>query len=169
MGVECDLFLIDDWPGFIRSLSETNNTFHTVDPLEPEPNESTKILSAQHDFMDCLAAMRRKWTGEAANACRDLFGHLFWSYRGDERYQIIEIGKMKRPFGLDVAWGPETTKKFGEAAARIDLDECRAVFSTGEQDRFKTHEEFADYGGFWLDALRRGAKSYRGTAVVIYT
>jgi len=168
MGVECEVFLINDWPAFIRRLSEMNNTFRTVDPLEPEPMACTHYLSAQHDFMDCLAAMRGKWTGEAADACTDLFDYLFWCYRGDERYQIIELGGMKRPFGLDVAWGPETTKRFGEAARRIDLAGCRAVFPTGQQHRFKTHEEFAEYGGFWLDAVRRGADSFLGIAVVVY-
>ena len=61
--------------------------------------------------MDCVRAMRRKWTGDAANACAYLFGHLFWSYRGDQRKQIVELGRMKRPFGLDLAWEPETTKE----------------------------------------------------------
>jgi hypothetical protein len=168
MGVECDVFLIDDWPGFIRTLSETNDTFRTVDPLEPGPNAPTKILSAQVDFSESLAAMRRKWTGESADSCRHLFAHLFWIYRGDERYQIIDLAGMKRPFGLDVAWGPETMRKFGEVARRIDLDGCRSVFSTGKQYRFTTHEEFAEYGGFWLSTVRRAADTGRRLAVVVY-
>ena len=168
MAVECDVFLIDDWPGFILSLSETNDTVLTVDPLEPEPTAPTRILSAQVDFSECLAAMRRKWTGESADACRHLFAHLFWIHRGDEHYQIIDLGGMKRPFGLDIAWGPETTRKFGEVARRIDLDGCRSIFSTGEQSRFTTHEEFAEYGGFWLSTVRRAAEMGRGLAVVIY-
>ena len=168
MGVECDVFLIDDWPGFIRSLSETNDTFLTVDPLEPEPMAPTRILSAQVDFSECLAAMRRKWTGESAEACRRFFAHLFWIHRGDERYQIFDLGGLERPFGLDVAWGPETTRKFGEAARRIDLDGCRSGFATGKQSRFTNHEEFAEYGGFWLSAVRRAADTDRGLAVVIY-
>jgi hypothetical protein len=112
--------------------------------------------------------MRRKWTGDGANACPYLFGHLFWSYRGDQRKQIVELGRMKRPFGLDLAWGPETTKRFGEVARRIDLDDCRAVFSKGRQNRFENHEEFAEYGRSWLDVVRRGADTSRGVAVVVY-
>jgi hypothetical protein len=168
MGVECEIYLIGDWPAFTRRLSETNDTFRTVEPLDWEPRACTGLLSAQYDFMDRLVAMRGKWTSDAATACRNLFTHLFWSYRGDERHQIVEIGGMKRPFGLDVAWGPETTRRFGEAARRIDLDECRGVFPMGRQHRFETHEEFAEYGNFWLDVVRRGAASCRGLAVVIY-
>ena len=111
----------------------------------------TNMLSAQIDFSECLAAMRRKWTGESADACRHLFAHLFWIYRGDERYQIIDLGEMKCPWGLDVAWGLETTRKFGEVARRVDPRWMSlGPFPTGKQYRFKTHEEFAEYGGFWL-------------------
>src|SRR5262249_36359210 len=116
MGVECDAYLIDDWPAFTRRLAETNDTFRTVEPLGWEPRDCTGLLSAQYDFMDCLAAMRGKWSGDAAEVCRRIFDHLFWSYQGDERFQIVEIGGMKRPFGLDIAWGPETTRRFGEQA-----------------------------------------------------
>ncbi len=168
MGVECDVFLIDDWQAFTRRLSETGNTFRCVDPLTPEAIARTHYFSAQHDFMDCVGAMRRKWTGDAANACAYLFDHLFWSYRGDERKQIVELGGMKRPFGLDIAWGPETTKRFGEVVRRINLDDCRAVFSKGRQYRFENHEEFAEYGGAWLDVVRRGADTSQGVAVVVY-
>lgn len=168
MGVDCDVYLIDDWPEFTRRLAETNDTFRTVEPLDWESRDCSSLLSAQYDFMDCLATMRREWRGDAADACRHIFDHLFWSYRGDERYQIVEIGGMARPFGLDIAWGPETTRRFGAAARRVDLDECRPVFSTGRQHRFETHEEFSEYGVFWLDAVRRAADSFRGLVVVIF-
>jgi hypothetical protein len=168
MGVECDVFLIDDWPAFTRRLSETGDTFLCVEPLIPEPIACTRYLSAQCDFMDCLGAMRRKWTGDAADACAYLFDHLFWCCRGDERKQIVELGGIKRPFGLDIAWGPETTQKFGALARRINLDDCRGHFSRGRQYRFEKHEEFAEYGATWSDVVGRGADTGRGVAVVVY-
>jgi hypothetical protein len=63
---------------------------------------------------------------------------------------------------------PETTRRFGESARHADLAECRPFFATGSQRRFETHDQFAEYGDFWLDAVRRGADSFRALAVVIF-
>ena len=167
MGVEFEVYLVDDWEKFTSKITETNDTYISVELLNPESTACSGYLSAQYDFMECLDAIKGKWAGEASKACKTLFDHLFWSHREIVRHRIVEIGITQRPFGLDVAWEPGTTKRFGELARRVDLEECWRVFSPGNQDRFKTHEEFAEYGSFWLDVVLRGADSCRGLAVVV--
>ena len=168
MGVECEVYLIDDWSAFSGTLMETNMRNGRSSCLTgnrgPAPVTSTRNMTSWLVSLQCeeSGSVRRRLLA------KDLFEHLFWSDRGKERYQIVEIGGMPRPFGLDVAWAPETTKRFGEMARRVDLDQCRAVFAKGRQRRFDTHEEFAEYGEFWLDVVRRGAASGWGLAVVIF-
>jgi hypothetical protein len=162
-----EVYLINDWPAFVSRIDDSKNIYLSVESLDPEPMACSSSFSAEYDFMECLGALRGKWTGAASPACADVFAHLFWSYHENVRYRIVEIGNTQRPFGLDVAWGPGTMKRFLESAQRVDLEECRSIFAPGGQDRFQTYEEFAEYGSFWLDVVRRGAESGRGLAVVV--
>jgi hypothetical protein len=133
VSVECALFLVD-WAEFVAAAAGCAEIYPAAARWQAEPLPWDS-LSAQSSFLACLDALPPGGLANRDQAAHEVFDHLFWSWRGPQ-YRVMDLAAEPEPFGLETAWGPETTRRFAGIARGIDLGEARPWFRPDPSEWF---------------------------------
>jgi len=165
MSVEFGIYVVD-WESFTVSLESAGDPFEVVEELTQE-RLSVDSLEAQDEFLGCLDKLRERMAPDAWNAMSELFGHLFWSWQGADK-QILDCGEPDT--GIDVAWAPDTVKRFAALLPRMDLATSRSAFEAVKPPSgwFPGADGFISFAGECGDCVERAAKEGKGLVVFVF-